>query len=123
MALQKVGERVFDNIIAGSIYPMTAQSCTIAAGNAGLRRGTILARNGAGTYQILGTPGQGETLTAELILADDVEAATGTVVAQAYRSGEFFENYLTVDTGYTLTAEDRAALKDAGIYLRSGVEV
>ena len=121
MALQKVGERVFDNIIAGSIYPMTAQSCTIAAGNAGLRRGTILARNGAGTYQILGK--NKNSILAIRRFDNDVEAATGTVVAQAYRSGEFFENYLTVDTGYTLTAEDRAALKDAGIYLRSGVEV
>ena len=121
MGLRKIGDTGFDNLIAGAVHPITAQGAVIAAGNTGLKKGTILARNNSGTYQILGTPATGQTLKAELILAEDVEASDTAVNAQAWNSGEFFENYLTVDEGYTLTAEDRAALKDAGIYLRSGM--
>ena len=58
---------------------------------------------------------------AAYILAEDVDAGEEDVVASAYRSGSFIRNALIVKEGYTLTAEDEAALRNGGIYLSDAV--
>lgn len=108
---------VMDNIIATNAHPLTAQTVTVASGEGKLVRGTILARNEDGEFQIAGTA----DTTPEVILAADVDATDTSAVAEAYNSGDFFTEKLTVADSYTLTEADILALKNAGIYLVSGI--
>lgn len=72
-----------------------------------------------GAEEVQGTGGAGgkTTAEAEYILAEAVDASEEDAVGTAYRTGEFAENALIVKEGYTLTARDRKALRNAGIFL------
>lgn len=64
-----------------------------------------------------------ETLTANCILAEDVEVGTTTdVTVLAYRTGHFARNKLAVASGYTLKATDEEELRKAGILLSDAIE-
>jgi hypothetical protein len=78
-------------------------------------RGTVLSREEDGTYAVLGA-GNG---TASAILAEDTDETDTT--AEAYRSGHFYRNKLTVAEGYELTDADENNLRLAGILLSDGV--
>ena len=106
-----------DNIIATNAHPLTAQTVIVASGEGKLTRGTILARNEDDEFQIAGT----EDTVPEVILATDVDATDASAVAEAYNSGDFFTNKLIVADNYTITEADILALKNAGIYLVSGI--
>lgn len=108
---------VMDNIIATNAHPLTAQTVTVASGEGELKRGTILARNASNKFQIAGTA----STTPEVILAADVDATEADAVAEVYNSGDFFTQNLIVKSQYTLTEADILALKNAGIYLVSGI--
>lgn len=88
-----------------------------------LKRGTVLALS-AGTagdnlMVMLGTTAAtNETLTANCILAEDVEVGTTEdAVALAYRTGHFASNKLIVASGKTFGAADKEALRDVGILI------
>ena len=88
-----------------------------------LKRGTVLALS-AGTagdnlMVMLGTTAAtNETLTANCILAEDVEiGTTEDAVALAYRTGHFASNKLIVASGKTFGAADKEALRDVGILI------
>lgn len=92
------------------------------------KRGTVLALS-AGTagddkLVILGsTATTNETLTANCILAEDVEVGTtADVTVLAYRTGHFARNKLAVASGYTLKATDEEELRKAGILLSDAIE-
>lgn len=59
------------------------------------------------------------TGTASAIVATDVEA--GDIVVEAYVSGNFYRNMVTVAEGYALTEEDENNLRLAGILLTDGI--
>ena len=64
-----------------------------------------------------------ETLTANCILAEDVEVGTtADVTVLAYRTGHFARNKLAVASGYTLKATDEEELRKAGILLSDAIE-
>lgn len=64
-----------------------------------------------------------ETLTANCILAEDVEVGrTADATALAYRTGHFARNKLAVASGYTLKATDEEELRKAGILLSDAIE-
>lgn len=92
------------------------------------KRGTVLAlpadAGGAGKLVILGsTATTNETLTANCILAEDVEVGTtADVTVLAYRTGHFARNKLAVASGYTLKATDEEELRKAGILLSDAIE-
>lgn len=92
------------------------------------KRGTVLAlpagTAGAGKLVILGpTATTNETLTANCILAEDVEVGTtADVTVLAYRTGHFARNKLAVASGYTLKATDEEELRKAGILLSDAIE-
>lgn len=88
-----------------------------------LKRGTVLALS-TGTADdnlmvMLGTTAAtNETLTANCILAEDVEVGTTEdAVALAYRTGHFASNKLIVASGKTFGAADKEALRDVGILI------
>ncbi len=109
-----VGAARPEMLIIGTKHPTDICHVTIAAGQGKLKKGTVLAENGEGECGILGTEGY----TASYILAEDADdAAEDSVVAPAYRCGDFNKGALIVKEGYEMTAGDIAALRNGGIYL------
>lgn len=129
---ENLGSVTPDNLIADMFppaEPFTVKIRKEATAAATYKRGTVLALStgtaGDGKLVILGTTAASdETLTANCVLAEDVEVGTtADAVALAYRTGHFNTNTLTVKTGYTLAAADKEALRTAGILLSDAVEI
>lgn len=101
---ETLGTVGFDNLINGAYPPAEVFTVTIRKGSAAAsyKRGTVLALSagtgGDGKCVILGTTaGSNETLTANAVLAEDVEVGTSAdVQAVAYRTGHFNSNGLIV---------------------------
>lgn len=99
-----------------------------ASAEATLKRGTVLALSGGtaadGCMVILGTTAaSNEVLSANCVLADDVEVGTNAnVTALAYRTGHFARNKLIVKNDYTMTATDEEELRKGGILLSDAIE-
>ena len=113
-----------DNILIAGPHHADVGTCVVEAlqAEATYKRGTILGRNTAGEVIILDTPAQNDVNVAEFILAQDTVIGTSDTVAEVYKSGDFFEDYLTVAENYTITDADRLNLKKVGIYLQKGVK-
>lgn len=107
-----------DNLIASNAHPVSIQTVTVKSGEGKLKRGSVLMRDANNKFVLADTSAG----TAEVILAADVDATSADTVAAAYNSGEFVREELFVAAGYTLAAADEVNLKNAGIYLVSGVE-
>ena len=130
----KVGEIGQDNLIAKLFPPAETFGVKIPAGLGIVKRGTVLALTGDGTYTVCGnsvsnTTGEGEeavtessTPKANCILADDVDASSEEVVGVAYRTGHFNRKALIVAEGYTMTIEDEEELRKGGILLSDMAE-
>ncbi len=122
---EKLGEVTFEQLFAGIEPAALTRGGTIRKlGTAAtLKRGTILAKSsgtaGDGKLVVLGTTAAAnETLTADCILADDIEVGTAAdenVVV--YVEGNFNEAALTVAKNYEITEPDRDALRTRRIYL------
>lgn len=109
-------------IITGlrTIRKLTGAAATYKAGTAlALSGGTA----GDGKLVILGTAAaSNETLTANCILAEDVEVGTDAdVQALVYLSGHANANKLAVASSHTITAAEIEAFRDAGIYLENAM--
>ena len=119
-----VGTYAYEKLIAGTLPPVKVGSGTIRKlGTADtLKRGTILAKSsgsaGDGKLVILGTSAAtNETLTPDCILTDDVEVGTSAdVKAPVYVMGDFNVDAVIVATGYTITEDDKDALRQRNIY-------
>ena len=91
------------------------------------KAGTALALSGGtggdGTLVILGTAAtSNETLTANCILAEDVEIGTDAdVQALVFLSGHANANKLIVASSHTITAAEIEAFRTAGIYLENAM--
>lgn len=91
------------------------------------KAGTALALSGGtagdGKLVILGTAAaSNETLTANCILAEDVEVGTDAdVQALVYLSGHANANKLAVASSHTITAVEIEAFRAAGIYLENAM--
>ena len=99
---ETIGAVGFDNLINGQ-YPPTEVF-------------TVKIRKEATEAKIY------ETLTANCVLADDVEVGTASdAVATAYRTGHFNENSLITDNSHAISETDKEALRSAGILLSDAV--
>ncbi|MEL4106848.1 head decoration protein [Oscillospiraceae bacterium WX1] len=115
-------EVMTDNLIAGINPPAQVAAGTISKLDVETTytRGTLLAKSeNNGKLYILGTVAdEGDTLTAECILADDTAIGTSADVnAEVYVAGYFNTKELVVKTGYTMTETDKDALRERGNYL------
>ena len=127
---EKLGEMTFDGLITDIKPAPEVRGGVIRklSAAATLKRGTILAKSsgtaGDGKLVILGsTATTNETLTANCILAEDVEVGTtADVTVLAYRTGHFARSKLAVASGYTLKATDEEELRKAGILLSDAIE-
>lgn len=127
---ENLGSVGYDGLIVANEPVADVLTVTIRkeAAAATYKRGTVLALS-AGTagddkLVILGsTAATNETLTANCILAADVEVGTtADVTALAYRTGHFARNKLAVASGYTLKTTDEEELRKAGILLSDAIE-
>lgn len=125
---ENLGSVGYDGLIVANepvadVFTVTIRKEATAA--AAYKRGTVLALSaGDGKLVILGsTATTNETLTANCILAEDVEVGTtADVTVLAYRTGHFARNKLAVASGYTLKATDEEELRKAGILLSDAIE-
>lgn len=125
---ENIGAVEYDGLIVNNVPVADVVTVKLAAGTGILKRGTVLAlpagTAGDGKLVILGsTATTNETLTANCILAEDVEVGTtADVTVLAYRTGHFARNKLAVASGYTLKATDEEELRKAGILLSDAIE-
>lgn len=125
---ENLGNVGYDGLIVANEPVADVLTVTIrkeATAAATYKRGTVLALSaGDGKLVILGpTATTNETLTANCILAEDVEVGTtADVTVLAYRTGHFARNKLAVASGYTLKATDEEELRKAGILLSDAIE-
>lgn len=127
---ENLGSVGYDGLIVANEPVADVLTVTIRkeATAAAYKRGTVLALSAgtadAGKLVILGsTATTSETLTANCILAEDVEVGTtADVTALAYRTGHFARNKLAVASGYTLKATDEEELRKAGILLSDAIK-
>lgn len=126
---ENLGSVGYDGLIVANepvadVFTVTIRKEATAA--ATYKRGTVLALSAGtdGNLVILGsTTTTNETLTANCILAEDVEVGTtADVTVLAYRTGHFARNKLAVASGYTLKATDEEELRKAGILLSDAIE-
>lgn len=125
---ENLGSVGYDGLIVANepvadVFTVTIRKEATAA--ATYKRGTVLALSaGDGKLVILGsTATTNETLTANCILAEDVEVGTtADVTVLAYRTGHFARNKLAVASDYTLKATDEEELRKAGILLSDAIE-
>ena len=127
---ENIGSVGYDGLIVANEPVADVFTVTIRkeAAAATYKRGTVLALSAGtddeGKLVILGsTATTNETLTANCILAEDVEVGTtADVTVLAYRTGHFARNKLAVASGYTLKATDEEELRKAGILLSDAIE-
>ena len=121
-----LGEMEYDGLIS-DLTPKTrigGRTIRRMAQATVLKRGTILARSSAdGTVVVLGTePADGETLTPDSILCDDVEVGTDAdVIAAVYTAGCFNFERTHVADGYALTLADEDVLRKYGIVCKTAL--
>lgn len=106
-----------DNLIADDKHTLAVGTVTVKAEEGALKRGTILMRDSNNKFVVANTSAG----TAEVILAEDVDATSAAAVAKVYVSGDFKAESLIVASGYTLAEADIVSLKNAGIYIVAGV--
>lgn len=127
---ENLGSVGYDGLIVANepvadVFTVTIRKEATAA--ATYKRGTVLALPAGtadGKLAILGsTATTNETLTANCILAEDVEVGTtADVTVLAYRTGHFVRNKLAAASGYILKATDEEELRKAGILLSDAIE-
>ena len=106
-----------DNLIHAVYPPAEVFSVQLKAGQGILERGALLATGEDGMELISATT----TGKANAVLAEAVDT-NASENAIAYRTGHFNANSLIVANGYEITAEDKEALRVAGILLSDAVE-
>lgn len=124
-----MGEQKYTNIWNSVDVPVITGLRTIRklSAAATYKAGTALALSGGtagdGKLVILGTAAaSNETLTANCILAEDVEVGTDAdVQALVYLSGHANANKLAVASSHTITAAEIEAFRAAGIYLENAM--
>lgn len=128
---ENIGTVDYDGLIVtnepvADVFTVTIRKET--SEKATFKRGTVLALSAGtadgGKLVILGsTATTNETLTANCILAEDVEVGTtADVTVLAYRTGHFARNKLIFSGEYTLKPADEEALRAAGILLSDALD-
>ena len=122
---EKIGAVTPENLFAGLDPRALTKTGTLRKlGTAGtLKRGTLLAKSsgsaGDGKLVIFGTTAaSNETLTADCILAEDIDVGTANDEnALVFFQGYFNEDALILKSGASLTEADRDALRVRNIIL------
>lgn len=120
----KVGDMTYDGLVTDVKPEVLVAGGTILKGAAEATyvRGTLMAKSAnTGKLVIFGTTAdQGDTLTADCILCDDVVVGTAAdAKAAVYIGGCFDPDKLVVATGATITEAVKDTLRTKGIILKA----
>lgn len=121
---KKIGEMAYDGLVTDVAPQVIVAGGTILKGAAEATyvRGTLFAKSAStGKLVIFGTTAdQGDTLTADCILCDDIKVGTSAdAKAAVYIGGCFDPNKLTLKAGATLSEAAKDALREKGIILKA----
>lgn len=121
---KKIGEMAYDGLVTDVAPQVIVAGGTILKGatEAKFVRGTLFAKSASsGKLVIFGTTAdQGDTLTADCILCDDITVGTSAdAKAAVYIGGCFDPNKLTVKTGATISEAVKDVLREKGIILKA----
>jgi hypothetical protein len=109
-----------DQLISGPLQ-VVSETVTINAG-ANYARGTVLGQiTATGAYTLSVKTAVDGSQNPSAILADQANAAAGSVTAGAYVMGEFNQNRLIFDPSWTL-AQLQTAMRPYTIFLRDTVQ-
>jgi hypothetical protein len=99
------GTYVPDGLLAGNAHLLVGRKVTIASGQAGLKRGTVLGKiTASGKYAMSASAASDGSETPDLILAEDCDAASADKEALAYARGDFNAGALTLGAGHTVAS-------------------
>jgi hypothetical protein len=122
---KKVGEYIPDKLIAGNAIPITAKGITVAKGQGVLKRGTLLGiahdkthkkTDTTETYE--GSSGsQTDTIGADCILCEDIDATDSDVVTAGYETGEFNADAVILPEEKNIDAHAKE-LRKLGLYIK-----
>ena len=121
---RKLGEMAFDGLVTDIKPQVIIAGGTILKGASEKTyvRGTLFAKSAStGKLVIFGTTaGEGDTLTADCILCDDVTVGTAAdVKAPVYIAGCFDPDKLVIAEGATITEAVKDTLRTKGIILKA----
>lgn len=110
-----------DDLFAGHVQPVVADSEIIVSGAGALARGTVLGKiTTGGKLQTIDSAAVDGSQTIHAILAEDVDATSADVTAPVYYTGEYNESKLAF--GGTDTADThRTAARKIGIFFKTAV--
>lgn len=125
---KKLGEMEYDGLFTDITPKAQVRGGTIRKGDAEvtLKRGTILAKSSADQKLVVlgGTAADGETLTPDCVLCDDITIGTAADEDVAvYTAGCFDPNKVVVASGYTITEGDMDNLRMRGIVFKAAAPV
>ena len=119
----KIGDMTYDGLVTDIKPAVIVAGGVIAHGlaEANFKRGTLLEKGADGKLVIFGsTAAQGDTLTADCILCDDITVGTSAdAKAAVYIGGCFDPDKLTVKTGATISEAVKDVLREKGIILKA----
>ena len=105
-----------DMLLGG--FPVLTRTVTIVSGAGVLARGTVLGKiTSGGKYKTSLTASSDGSETPKRILAEDVDASSGDVVAEVYETGIFDSSKLAIGADHTV-ATVNAAFEAANIPMK-----
>lgn len=108
-----------DQLIAGPLQLIT-DTVTITGGS--YKRGTVLGIvTSSGSYTLCVKTATDGSQNPVAILVDDVDASTTDQSGGVYLMGEFNQNYITIDTSWTM-AGIKASLRPLAIFLKDSIQ-
>ena len=120
----ELGERQFDNLIAGSAVETVSDGETLLADEVSVR-GQLMAKiTASGKWVTFKSGGAGGEEIARGISAETVDASNPSADAPTviYKTGEFNENALVFDGGDSLTEATKNALQDVNIHTKPSID-
>lgn len=110
-----------DNLIAGNEIPLLTKAVTLQGGQGVIKRGTVLGIiTASGLAVLVNSANTDGSQVADSILADDVDATGGNVVAEAYISGHFNRKAL-IFGGTDTVGKHETRLRELGIFLSDSI--
>lgn len=118
---QEIGEFTPDNLFNDINVSVSEKAVTIKKTATPLKRGTVLGIiTASGAAAIVDSTKTDGSQIADCILADDVDASSGDVVAVAYTKGQFNRKAL-IFGGTDKADKHEAQLRDVGIYMKDNI--
>ena len=123
MLSRKVGEMEYDGLVIGITPEVQVGGRTIRKTDAEtvFERGTVFGKSSADNMLVvIGTEAaEGETITPDCILCDDITVGGEDVIAVVYTAGCFDVNKIKVKDGYAMTEKDFDELRRYGIVFKA----